>query len=319
MTYPLARTSPCQIKSRAQIDRMPGPERAAALQHPTVGILFPGEMGSTLGRHLLSRGARVVTTLEGRSERSARLSRAAGLEVLESVCEVVTQADVLVSVVTPAAATAVARRVASELSMRHGRTLYVDINSVSPVTLTNVKSILDRPSVDVVDASIHGLASRFIRDGTLYLSGPAAAEVAALFGSPPRTVVLGDELGRASLLKMLIGGVNKGLVALMLELSETALEEGMLDEFWAVCRSAYPGVMDPFERLLPTYPARAGRRSEEMAELEITVSAAGLRPIMATAVRTVLERASQSPRDVEMLSGRISASGPRKSGPTRVS
>lgn len=298
---------------------MPGPERANAVQQPTVGILFPGEMGSTLGRHMLSRGVRVVTTLEGRSERSARLATTAGLEVLDSVCEVVTQADVLVSVVAPAAATAVARRVAAELPMRHGRTLYVDINSISPVTLAEVRSILDLPAVDLVDASIHGLASRFIATGTLYLSGPAAAEVAALFGSPPRAVVLGDEVGRASLLKMLIGGVNKGLVALLLELSEVALEEGMLDELWAVCRASYPGVMEPFERLLPTYPVHAGRRAEEMAELELTVAAAGLEPTMAAAVRTVLERVVRAPRNVETLSARILADGPRESGPTHGS
>jgi 3-hydroxyisobutyrate dehydrogenase-like beta-hydroxyacid dehydrogenase len=285
---------------------------------PTVGILFPGEMGSTLGRHLLSRGVRVVTTLEGRSARSAQLSQAAGLEMLDSVCEVVTQADVLVSVVTPAAATAVARRVATELPMRRGRTLYVDINSVSPGTVTNVKAILERPDVDFVDGSIHGLASRFIGNGTLYLSGPSATEVAELFGDPPRTVLLGDEVGRASLLKMLIGGVNKGLVALLLELSELALAEGMLDEFWTVCRAAYPGVMEPFERLLPTYPWHAGRRAEEMAELELTESAAGQEPIMATAARILLERASQTPREMETLVDRLASTGMREVGPTHA-
>ena len=294
-------------------------QRPTAVPHPTVGILYPGEMGSTLGRHLLSRGVRVVTTLEGRSKRSARLSTAAGLEALDSVCDVVTQADVLFSVVTPAASTALARRVAAELPNRRGRTLFVDVNSISPVTLAEVRSILDRPSVDLVDASIHGLASRFIGDGTLYLSGPAAAEVAALVGRPPRTVILGDEVGRASLLKMLIGGVNKGLVALMLELSQAALEEGMLDEFWAVCRSAYPGVMEPFERLLPTYPAHAGRRAEEMGELALTVSAAGLEPVMAAAVRAVIERAARRPRDLETLADRLTSASHRQRGPNRAS
>lgn len=298
---------------------MSGTEYATAAPHLTVGILFPGEMGSTLGRLLLSRGVHVVTTLEGRSDRSARLCHAAGLEVLDSVREVVRHAEVLVSVVTPAAATAVAQRVASELPMRHGRTLYVDINSVSPATVARVRSILDRPGLELVDASIHGLASRLIGEGTLYLSGPAAAEVAALFGSPPRSVLLGDEVGRASLLKMLIGGVNKGLVALLLELSDVALIDGMLDEFWAVCRVSYPGVMEPFERLLPTYPRHAARRGEEMAELELTVSAAGRQPVMATAVRTLLERTSRSPGNLETLVDRLTATGLQQLGPTHDS
>jgi 3-hydroxyisobutyrate dehydrogenase-like beta-hydroxyacid dehydrogenase len=73
--------------------------------------------------------------------------------VLDSVREVVKYADVVVSVVTPAAATAVAQRVASELPMRRGRTLYVDINSVSQVTMLQLKSILDRPNVEGVDVA----------------------------------------------------------------------------------------------------------------------------------------------------------------------
>ena len=202
---------------------------------PKVGILYPGEMGSTLGRLLLSRGIRVVTTLEGRSDRSVRLCREAGLEELDTLGDVVTQADVVISVVTPAAAMSVARHVAAELSKRRGRTVYVDVNSVSPTTMASIKSVLERPDLELVDASIHGLASTLAGGGGwLYLSGRMAAEVAVLLGSPPKSVVLGDEVGRASLLKMLIGGVNKGLVALLLELSDVALAEGILDEFWDV-------------------------------------------------------------------------------------
>ena len=286
---------------------MPPTEHPLTASPPTVGILFPGEMGSTVGRLLLERGARVVTTLEGRSDRSRRLCLDAGLEVLDSLAAVVEASNVLVSVVTPAAATTVAERVAAALPTRPGRTIYVDLNAVSPTTMSMVASILDRPDVDVVDASIHGLASRLIAHGTIYLSGPAAPDVAALIGTPPRTVLLGPEVGRASLMKMLIGGVNKGLVALLLELSEVALEYGVLDEFWGICRASYPGVMEPFERLLPTYPAHIERRGEEMAELELTESTAGKQPIMAAAVRALFLRASTSRTAMETLADRILA------------
>jgi 3-hydroxyisobutyrate dehydrogenase-like beta-hydroxyacid dehydrogenase len=297
-----------------RIDRMPGAGHGMATGRPTVGILFSGEMGSTIGRLLIQRGLRVVTTLEGRGDRSVQLCHSAGLETLESVCDVVNQADVIISVVTPAAATAVAQLVAMSLSMRHARTLYVDINSISPVTLAEVGTILDCPNLELVDAAIHGLASRLMEDGTLYLSGQASAEVAALFGGVPRTILLGDEVGRASLLKMLIGGVNKGVVALLLELSDVAKKEGMLDQFLAVCRVSYPGVMDLFERLLPTYPLHARRRGEEMAELELTVSAAGRQPVMAAAVRSLIESVSRSPGDLQSLLECVTATQPTQAG-----
>ncbi len=247
-------------------------------------------MGSTLGHLVSGPGVRVVTTLDGRSRRSAELAQAAGLDVLDSLDEVVASADVLISVVTPAAATELAERVASTIERRSARTLYVDINSVSPVTMRKVESILDSPNVDVVDASIHGLASRLPGDGTIYLSGRAAPEVAALFGALPHVVILGPEIGRASLMKMLIGGVNKGLVALLLELSDVALEYDALDEFWLAIRTSYSGVMETFERLLPTYPQHVARRATEMAELELTASAVAKDPVMATAVRALFER-----------------------------
>jgi 3-hydroxyisobutyrate dehydrogenase-like beta-hydroxyacid dehydrogenase len=278
---------------------------SVASQRWTIGILFSGEMGSTLGHYLLTRGARVVTTLEGRSDRSARLCKAAGLEVLDSLGDVVRTADVLLSVVTPAAATALAERVAFEVARRPARTLYIDANSVSPITMRGVESILDLPNVEVVDASIHGLASRLIGEGTLYLSGPAAAEVAALFRVPLRVVVLGEDIGRASLMKMLIGGVNKGLVALLFELSDVALAYDVLDEFWEVIGASYGGVMEPFERLLPTYPQHVARRASEMAELELTLSAVGKTPILATAVRTVFQIAADSPALMETLTQRM--------------
>ena len=285
---------------------MPATDPARAASPPTVGILFPGELGSAFGRSLSARGIPVVTTLDERSDRTRQLCNDAGLNVLDSLEAVVEASDVLVSVVSPSAATAVATRVAAAMSGRSGtRILYLDINSISPVTMTKVASILDRPDVEVVDGSILGLASRLPGAGTILLSGPAAGEVAGLIGTPPRAVLLGDDIGRASLMKMLIGGVNKGLVALLLELSDVALECGVLDEFWAICRESYPGVMEPFERLLPTYPQHVGRRSEEMAELEVTVSAAGKPPIMSTAARTLFARAARSKATLDALAERI--------------
>ena len=40
----------------------------------TVGVVSPGAMGSALGRALVTGGARVVATVEGRSARTARLA-----------------------------------------------------------------------------------------------------------------------------------------------------------------------------------------------------------------------------------------------------
>src|SRR5436305_13300252 len=67
----------------------------------TVAILYPGDMGSGLGRLLRKHSVRVVTNLEGRSPRSQQLALTAGFEDLSSDRALLTTADTLISVLVP--------------------------------------------------------------------------------------------------------------------------------------------------------------------------------------------------------------------------
>src|SRR5256885_17163869 len=66
----------------------------------TVAILYPGDMGSGLGRLLRKHSVRVVTNLEGRSPRSQQLALTAGFEDLGSDRALLTTADTLISVLS---------------------------------------------------------------------------------------------------------------------------------------------------------------------------------------------------------------------------
>src|SRR3989442_8729184 len=102
----------------------------------TVAILSPGEMGHAIGRVLGARGCRVITSLTGRSGRTAGLARAAAIEDVGSLDEVVRQADAVMSVTTSAAAPAVAAAVAErhEPSGRDRPLLFVECNALAPQT-----------------------------------------------------------------------------------------------------------------------------------------------------------------------------------------
>ena len=130
----------------------------------------------------------------------------------------------------------------------------------------------------MVDAAIHGLASRLASHGILYLSGPDAAELAAVLRGVLTVKTLGDKPGTASLFKMLQGAVAKGLVGLLLEICLAAREAGLLDELLEVCGHSYPGVLELTQRMLPTIPRHAARRAAEMREVERTMEWLGLRP-----------------------------------------
>ena len=80
----------------------------------TIGILWPGATGSTLGRAWGEGGVRVVTTVAGRSERTRELAE--GLTLLDSVDEVVAASDAVVSIVPPARAVEQARAIADAVT-----------------------------------------------------------------------------------------------------------------------------------------------------------------------------------------------------------
>src|SRR5437868_14629367 len=136
----------------------------------TIGILYPGEMGSNLGRLLSAAGFNVITTTIDRSARTQSLCHDAGLIPLKSMKDVVEQADVIVSVVSPDAALSLAEEIALLAKGRAENLLYVDANSISPLTVFQISECLSRAGIDLVDASIMGPASQLEKRGMLYLS-----------------------------------------------------------------------------------------------------------------------------------------------------
>jgi len=251
---------------------------------PTVGILYPGEMGSVLGRLLRQHGVRVVTTLQDRGARTQRLCREAGLEELASLQDVAEAADIVLSLVCPSAALSNAEEFCRFRTSRDR--IFVDLNSVSPVTALQIRDVCVDHAVGFVDGAMHGLASQLPARGTMYLSGPEASRVAELFPGL-RTRVLSETPGETSSFKMLISGVNKGVIALFVEVALAAERGNQLEPFLECCRESYPGILSIVERVLPTCPQHAARRAEEMGQAEQTLQHYGLAPHMMSAAHAV--------------------------------
>jgi len=239
-----------------------------AVREPTIGILYPGELGSRIGKELIKEGRRVATTLEGRSARTCALCRESKIREMDTFGDVVNAADVVISLVHPGSAVEVAERFTRHLHPpASAAKIYVDANSVSPETAEQVGRIVGARGARFCDATIQGPANRLTEMATLYLSGDAANEIENLFTGILRTRMLGAVGGRASAMKMLLAGLTKGLTALFLELSVLAQRSELSDDFLDECEQSYPAVMEVLRRMLPTVPQHAGRRAEEMTEL----------------------------------------------------
>ena len=98
----------------------------------SVGILSPGDMGQAIAAVLLQHGLRVVAALGDRSDRTRRLATEAKIEDVGSLKSLVTEADVVLSVLVPAAATESAEQVALAIRAVGKSLLYADCNAIAP-------------------------------------------------------------------------------------------------------------------------------------------------------------------------------------------
>ena len=208
----------------------------------------------------------------------------------------------IISTVTPDAAVAVASQVRREAARLDASLIYVDANSVSPQTIGRIADEFQDSNIQFVDAAIHGLASRLKTQGTIFASGSAAGVVSELFGTDVRVRILGGEPGNASLMKMTLGGMSKGIIGLFLQSSLLAQHVGMADEFCDELGHYYPDVLNFVERSLPTYGQHAARRAAEMRELETALSVAGLSTGMAVELSRLFSALNES--DMAAVCGR---------------
>src|SRR5688572_5921041 len=122
----------------------------------TVAIIAPGEMGSAVGRRLRERGARVITSLAGRSAASVARAQAAGFEPVASDAAMAAQAGIILSIVPPGDAVALAERLKPALAQATRRPIYVDCNAVSPDTAERIGAVLAGTPARYVDGGIIG-------------------------------------------------------------------------------------------------------------------------------------------------------------------
>ena len=130
----------------------------------TIAVLSPGEMGTQVAKRLLRSGARVITCLAGRSPATATRAEEAGVECLPSLDDVVKQADLVISLVTPFATTPLAREVAAAMERTGRRVPYLEGNSISPSTACEIEGIITAAGGQFVDGGIVGGASELVTD-----------------------------------------------------------------------------------------------------------------------------------------------------------
>ena len=253
----------------------------------TVALLHPGNMGVTIGAAAAASGARILWASSERGTATRKRAEEAGLHDVGSLTEAVRQSDVVLSVCPPHAAVDVARAVAKEKFSG----IYVDANAVSRATAEQIGAIVNAAGASFVDGGIIGSPVKQAGTTRLYLSGPDAEFVAAIFsGSRLDARPIGSAPGAASALKVAYAAWTKCTDALILTIRAYAAREGVdkaLLEEWSISQ---PALEKKCDRAAAIAVPKAWRYVGEMQEIAEAFESAGLPSGFHQAAAQVCER-----------------------------
>lgn len=232
----------------------------------TIAILAPGAMGSAVARRLSENGARVLTSLKGRSE--ATLKRAADAGMVGAEDEAIADADIILSIVPPSEAVALAERLAALIVRREKKPVVVDCNAVNVDTVMRIEEIIGSAQAPFVDAGIIGFPpQRGGKSPAFYMSGEHAGELAVLKDLGLDVRIVEGPVGAASALKMSYAGIVKGLAGIGSAMVVAATKAGAADALRDELALSQPAILARLEVALPDMIPKAYRWVAEMREI----------------------------------------------------
>ncbi|WP_315764218.1 MULTISPECIES: NAD(P)-dependent oxidoreductase [unclassified Bradyrhizobium] len=233
---------------------------------PSIAILAPGAMGSAVAARLAEHGAKVLTSIEGRSAATKARATAAGMIAADAAA--IVNADIILSIVPPAEAVTLAGQLATLITKNAKKPVIVDCNAVNVETIAKIEAIVLSAGARFVDAAIIGLPPKPGTKGpALYVSGDSAKNVAALRDLGLDLRVIDGPVGAASALKMSYAGISKGLTGVGTAMVLAATDAGAADALRDELALSAPAVQARLANALPDMIPKAYRWVAEMREI----------------------------------------------------
>ena len=248
------------------------------MQSNTIAILMPGDMGHAVGRSLITAGHDVICALDGRSEHSRKLASDGGLRDLGSIESVVAEADLILSILPPAAALGLAQSVAIQMKSLGKAPTYVDCNAIAPATAIEVGEVITAAGATFIDAGIIGGAPGRRAGPRFYVAGPDQSAMTVLDGQGFQVVGMGTEIGQGSAIKMAYAGLTKGTWTLHAAVLLAAKQMGVADALLAEFESSQSQALGAMRARIPYIPADSARWVGEMEEIAKAFKDAGVTP-----------------------------------------
>ena len=266
------------------------PDSIAPLSTPRVALVGFGEAGEAFAR---AEGWRGLTFgWDILPERRAAMARA-GVRTADTAPDALADRAFVLSLVTADAALDAARSYAPLLPEG---ALWCDMNSVAPETKRAAAAEIEAAGGRYVDVAIMAPVDKGLAV-PLLLSGPHAIAAQPLLESLGFSDlrVVGEDVGRASAIKMVRSVMVKGLEALTWECAAAAVAAGVLDEVTASL-DASEKPLKWAERIAynrERMETHGTRRAAEMEESARTLQGLGVEPVMTRGTVELQRRAAK--------------------------
>lgn len=238
-----------------------------------IGILHPGEMGVSIAASAIDSGHQVYWVSQGRGERTRARAEEHNLVEVASLLQLCQTCKVILSVCPPHAAEDVARSVAA--TQFDGS--YVDANAISPQRSVRIGQLMQSAGIRFIDGGIIGGPAWKPKETWLYLSGEHSQQITACFSKGPlQTRIIGDEIGKASALKMCYAAYSKGTTALLAAIVAASETLGIREELYQQWDMDDQDFSEQVNQRVKRVTAKAWRFEGEMKEIAETFREAGL-------------------------------------------
>ena len=262
----------------------------------TIGILMPGDMGHGCGKAFIDNNFKVVSCLNGRSDRTRKLSHAAGIIDLKTIENVIKSADIILSILPPESALKQSKIVNDIILKVKKKITYVDCNAISPKTAKLIDKSISSEFCNFIDAGIIGLNPIVEKGNTrLYVSGPDTSPVKILNGNGFIVKDLGKEIGKASAMKMIYASATKGTFALHAAVLTAAHKLDLSSDYFEELKYSKPDTLAAMERMVPRIPLDAARWEGEMHEIASTFLDIGVTPKFHLGSADMMSLANKTP------------------------
>ncbi|WP_110685450.1 NAD(P)-dependent oxidoreductase [Salinicola aestuarinus] len=231
----------------------------------TVALLAPGAMGAAIARRLTDHGVEVITSLVGRSDASVTRARDAGMRDVD--LDELMRASLLLSVVPPAEAEALAVSLAPHLASAPTPPVYCDLNAVSTATLSRIEHVIRGAGAEFVDGGIIGPPPSAEKTPRIYVAGEHSDLMTALNDAGLDVRALAGGCGSASALKLCFAGINKGMTALTTMMLIAAARSGAGSALRDELTERLPEVVTRIDEGIPDMLPKAWRWHPEMREI----------------------------------------------------